>query len=161
MTQEQAIAIAMGVAAVVFIIAIIVNVKLTHLSWRIRFREKAKAHGCVTTGYFDKRRQRYSVEEINGNDYYHYTVTIRYKYTVDGAEYYTKVKYSHPNENKDAYLDDPMQVTVYYDKQNPKKAYAASKVSDSAARQDGVALIWAVTLAAGVAAYFLLHALFL
>lgn len=82
MTQELAAGIAMGVSAAVFIISIICNVKLTHLSWRVRFREKAKANGCVTTGYFDKRRKRYKIEERDGIEDYHYTVTIKYKYTV-------------------------------------------------------------------------------
>lgn len=160
MTQETAAGIAMGVSAVTFIISIIFNVKLTHLSWRVRFREKAKAKGCVTTGYFAKRRRRYRVEEKNGDDFYHYVVTIKYKFTVNGADYYTKVKYHHQDQDRDPHLDDPMQVTVYYDEANPKKAYAESKLTDDAARDEGVILIWVVTLAMGIAAYFLLNALF-
>lgn len=161
MTEELVGGITMGVAAVVYIIAIICNVKLTHLSWRVKFREKAKARGCVTTGYFHKRRKSYRIEERNGSDYYHYSVTIKYKYIVDGTEYYTKVKYQHQNESKNAHLDDPMKVTVYYDETNPKRAYAESRVSDEAARTEGIIWIWVVTIAIGAAVYSLLNALFM
>lgn len=70
------------------------------------------------------------------------------------------MKYTHQNQNEDAYLDDPIQVTVYYDKTNPKKGYAESKLSDDAARQEGVILGWIMTLAMGIATFFLLNALF-
>ena len=160
MTQEMAIGIALGVAAAVYVISLICAPKLIHLSWRVKFREKAKANGCVTTGYFEKRRKSYTIEERNGVEDYHYTVTIKYKYTVGGKDYYTKVKYTHEDQNKDPYLDDPMQVTVYYDKTNPKKGYAESKLSDSAARSEGVIWCLLATLAMGFATYFLLYALF-
>ena len=160
MTQETAIGIAMGVAAVVFIIAIICNVKLTHLSWRVRFREKAKSRDCVTTGYYHKHRRTYRIEESNGNDFFHYKVTVKYKFTVNGKEYYTKVKHRYENENKNPHFDFPRQVTVYYDEARPKRAYAESRLTDDAAREEGVILIWLVSLGMGVAAYFLLYALF-
>lgn len=161
MTQEQAIGIAMVVAAVAFILSLIFGTKLMQFSWRVRFREKAKAKGCVTTGYFEKRRRTYQIEERNGVESYNYTVTIKYKYTVDGVEYYTKAKYYHENQNKDPYLDDPMQVTVYYDEMNPKKAYPESKLSDKEVRADAVIQTWVITLVTGIITYFLLSALFM
>ena len=172
MTQEQAIGIALCVAAAVYVIGCVSYMKLKHLSWQVQFREKAEAKGCVTTGDCVKFHRRLNLLKRtweNGNVEHHYFIlTVKYKYTVDGVDYHTKVKYpyeatgySHTTfkELRDAFAV-PRQVTIYYNEANPKKAYSESELSEQEVGTKYMLLVLGLTLVMGVATYLLLDALF-
>lgn len=172
MTQEQAIGIALIVAAAVYVIGCVSYLKLKHLTWRVRFREKAEAKGCVTTGVCVKYRRRLNLLNRsweNGNVEHHYFIlTVKYKYTVDGVDYHTKVKYPYEatgysqtsyKEMRESFAV-PRQVPIYYDETNPKKAYSKSELSDEEVGTKYMLLVLGLTLVMGVATYLLLYALF-
>lgn len=161
MTLNMAGAVAAVVAVSVFIIGTVLSVKYTYLSRKVQFRERARAQGCATRGVCEKRRQSYSISESpSGTETYYHTVTIKYKYTVDGVDYYKKVKYRHDSFDKDDHFDDPMNINIFYDAGNPKKAYAESEVSDDAAKHSGMLLTLFLTAALGLGTFFGLIYLF-
>ena len=172
MTQEQAIGIALGIAAAVYIIGSVCYMKLKHLSWRVRFREEAKAKGCVTTGDCVKCHRRLNLLRRtwkNGNVEHHYFIlTAKYKYTVDGVDYYTKVKYPYETtgyssttfKNLRDSFNVSRQVTIYYDEANPKKAYPEFKLSDQETGTTYMLLVLGLTLVIGIVTYLLLYVLF-
>lgn len=161
MTLNIAGAIGAVVGILVFITGAVCSTKLTHLSRRIKFRESAKAQGHIARGVCHKRRQSYSVSESpSGTETYRYVVTIKYKYTVDGMEYFKKVKYRHESFQENDHFDDPLNINIFYDGNDPKRAYAESELSEEAVKHTGFILTLILTAALGLGTFFGLAALF-
>lgn len=161
MTVNMAGAIAAVVAVLVFTAGMILTLKYTHLSRKVKFREKAMQQGCVAFGVCHKKRTKRRVSEnSSGTEEYRYTIIIKYKYTVEGVDYFRKVKYHHDSYYRNDSFSDPMNVHILYDRNNPKKAYAESEVSDDQVRTEGTLLTVILTLLLGLGTFFGLVALF-
>ena len=94
-----------------------------------RHVNKAKKNGCVVEANYKSDRvltyRDWSAKSSN-RIYDNYLVT--YEYIVNGKKYVKKLVY----EDK-----FPNSITVYYDKSNPKKAYAASENASNNRVQKG------------------------
>lgn len=99
-----------------------------------RFIDKAKQNGCVTTGVCVDTE--YLPGDINGDNLTERSamMKVKYEYRVDGMKYY---KYLRFQDIGCDLLDYPEQITIFYDKRNPRKTLSRMEFSASSRKQSG------------------------
>lgn len=99
-----------------------------------RFVEKAKRNGCVTTGvcvdteYLLGDRAAKSMEERSP------AIEVKYQYQVDDVTYHKRLQFQNPGSR---WIDYPDTITIYYDKNNPKRVVTPAEFSSYARKQSG------------------------
>lgn len=99
-----------------------------------KFVEKAKRSGCVATGV--SVDTEYLPGDINGKNLAERSpmVRVKYEYRVDGVAYHKYMNFQKPGHSL---IDYPEQVTVYYDRNNPRKTISPEEFSAANRKQSG------------------------
>ena len=102
-----------------------------------RFIEKAKAAGNCTRGEYEDSEVSLGVADSNNSHFRNDTLIVKYRYTVDGLVYHKALPFQSPGR---ASIDFPSSVEVYYDPQNPKKAFCPEEATQAHQRRSGCLL---------------------
>lgn len=131
MSDEKRLEIAFVAAVIGFIFFLIryFSKKPTKIQ---RFAEKAKENGCVQTAQAVSRRVNAGTGDISDPERMHTKVFVKYSYVVNGKDYIKSVMYK---KGWSTSTDYPFEITVYYDKNNPKKAYSHFEVNSASANK--------------------------
>lgn len=86
---------------------------------RHRFIENAKRTGCYTVGECVDSKLQFGNPDSSSLHMRSNSLKVKYKYQVDGISYYKSMTFQDPGK---VCIDFPISVTVYYDRNNPKKA---------------------------------------
>ena len=124
MSEDQRLGFAFLAAVITFVLLLIRFFRLKD-GKDAKFKKEAERNGCVTTATMDSRKyiagSGDNLTTIGGRD----TFIVKYKYTVDGRDYYKTINYYKEYEGV---MDYPLEITVYYKKSNPEKAYSEGEI---------------------------------
>lgn len=84
-----------------------------------KFIEKSRQVGCCTTGYYESSKVILGVKESGNIKYREDKLKVKYKYIVNGIPYYKFITFQSTGR---VGTDFPVDVKIYYDSNNPKKA---------------------------------------
>lgn len=126
MTEELLTGLALMVAGVVAYLSR--NIKLGSVANRAKFIEKAKAAGNYTIGKYVDSKRLLGNRESSNLVYRSDTLKVKYCYQVNGIEYFKNLQFQSPGK---IFIDFPVDVTVYYDPKNPKKAVCPNEATKS------------------------------
>ena len=90
-----------------------------------KFIEMAKSQGCYTEATYVSRRIRYANRYANATSNRNDRYTVKYEYKVNGKIYYKKVLFQSEGSISCGY---PLNIVVYFDKNNPRKAYCKEEL---------------------------------
>lgn len=133
MTEEVIVVIALVVAAIVARINYVQKVSGGKTK-KQKLVDKAKAAGTVTVGHCVDSRLNFGDRGNSDADLANDSVVVKYIYTVNGRDYYKTMQYRN---NGSLRKDHPINVYIYYDAGNPKKAVCQEEVTAMANVRSG------------------------
>jgi hypothetical protein len=152
MTEEMITAVALLIACAVGFYTY--KLRMGGQTKNQKFIDKAKKSGHYVVGEYADSKLQLGVEDSNNARMRNKVLHVRYKYQVNGIEYYKKLAFQSIGMVS---VDFPIRVTVYYDPKNPKKAVCPEEATKAQQRQSGCLVTIVVTVATLFCAFHLLN----
>lgn len=147
MTDDLRITIALVCGALLFVF-LFVSVFLKGKTKGNRLMNNAKKNGCSTVGRAVKNDYR----RFTGPEGRYRSEIVTYEYFVEGKRFEKKITFSDPG----VVINYPNQVEIFYDKNNPAKAYADVELTKNKQKQTGCYIAIVIPIIAIILIYNLL-----
>ena len=121
------------------------------------FMEKAQKSGHCVIGTYESSKLYPGIRDSENPQLREDTLEVKYKYTVDGSDYYKRMKFQSRGRIG---TDFPDEVKVYYHQANPQKAVCPEEVPPSQQIQTGCLTTIALTFLSMIATLTVLEILF-
>ena len=128
MSDDYRIKIALACGFILFVY-IFIFVFLKGNTKANKLKEKAIKNGCVVDGIDIKCDRR----QYTGKDGRYRSAIVSYEYYVNGKRYVRKITFS----DNSIYVVTPKSVQIFYDKKNPRRAYADVELGFEQQKQYG------------------------
>lgn len=108
-------------------------------SWKSKLIEEGSKNNCYTEAIAIDNDSSYLYRRTKNS-----IVFVKYEYEVNGKKYYKKLGFKYYG----SLLDYPYKITVYYKKNNPRKAACENELLETKA--NGCAMIFVLMMIMGI-----------
>lgn len=119
-----------------------------------KFIEKATRAGCYTSGHYETSKVILGVEGSSNVKYREDKLKVKYKYMVNGISYYKHVTFQSTGR---VGTDFPVEIKVYYDPHNPKKAICPQEATKAMQVRSGCMTTIVITIITLIVVFNLLR----
>lgn len=141
MTENTIITIAVCCGILVFIYLFMKKI-IKGESWKTNLIEKASKNNCFTQATCIDRKLHLGNDDSGNGTFKNDRMKVKYEYQVNGRKYYKKLNFQSPGCVSVNY---PYTITVYYKKNNPKKAVCKNEIQQT--KETGCLIVFIVTIA--------------
>ena len=107
------------------------------------FIEKAASGGYCTVGTYDSSKVIRGIRDSDNSVERSDTVKVKYRYEVNGITYYKQLTFLKEGRIS---VDSPLEIKVYYDPANPKKAVCPQEATKAMQVRSGCMTTMVITV---------------
>ena len=150
------------ITAIALAIAGVVAYLCRNLNWgsvvkKRRFIEKAASGGYCTVGVYDSSKVIRGIRESGNSVERSDAVKVKYRYEVNGITYYKQLTFLKEGRIS---VDSPLEIKVYYNPRNPKKAVCPEEATKAMQVRSGCMTTMVIFVLALICVRYLLRILF-